>query len=60
MAKVAELDLFRLCDRLANNEISKEEAKTCKEYNLVFKYYSDSYIDSCISLVKHNRNNIYN
>lgn len=60
VAKVAELDLFRLCDRLANNEISKEEAKTCKEYNLVFKYYSDSYIDSCISLVKHNRNNIYN
>lgn len=43
--KVANIDLTRLCKRLADNEITKEEAKTCKEYNLVFKYHSDSDID---------------
>lgn len=55
VAKVAELDLSRLCDRLANNEISKEDAKTCEEYNLVFKYYNDSLIDSVTLSIRENK-----
>lgn len=37
--KLAELDWKRLTRKLNNKEISKEEAKTCEDYNLAFKYY---------------------
>lgn len=36
--KLAELDRMRLCNKIQNKEISKEEAATREEYRLVFKY----------------------
>lgn len=39
--KLADLDWNRLYNKLRNNEISKEEAKTREEYRLAFKYRGD-------------------
>ena len=39
--KLAFLDWRRLYNKLQNNEISKEEAKTHEEYRLAFKYRGD-------------------
>lgn len=39
--KLAQLDWWRLCTKVQNNEISKEEAKTCEEYRLAFKYHGN-------------------
>ncbi len=50
--ETACFDFCRLCDKIYNGEISKEEAKTLKEYKYVFKYYKDSDIDSRISFIK--------
>lgn len=37
--KLAKLDRDRLAEKLANHEISWEEAKTCGDYKLVLKYH---------------------
>ena len=50
--ETAGYDFCRLCDKIYNGEISKEEAKTLKEYKYVFKYYKESDIDSRISSIK--------
>ena len=39
--KLADLDWGRLYNKLRNNEISKEEAKTREEYRSAFKYCRD-------------------
>ena len=39
--KLAQLDWWRLCTKVQNNEISKEEAKTREEYRLAFKYHGN-------------------
>lgn len=39
--KLALLDWRRLCNKLQNKEITKEEARTLEEYRLAFKYRDD-------------------
>ena len=46
--ELAEFDRSCLLDKIRDGEISKEEAKTREEYKLVFKYYSDAYINKSI------------
>ena len=50
--ETAEYDFFRLCKEICNGKISKEEAKTLKEYEYAFKYYDDSHIDSMVLSMK--------